>query len=153
MTQGIASADARHIPLGIEYSTGNIEPLLHEIRHALQRLIECGETSIIDLRRIPLAPNEEDRIEQLLGAGEVRAELDALGSSKIRETGFSGVWIVEHRNTEDELVGKFIEVTRVPSILESQDADIETAIARLREQLSGDAAHAQPPASLGIPGD
>ena len=67
--------------------------------------------------------------------GELSAKLDALGTSRIRETAFPGVWWLEHRNVNDELVGRFIEVTRAPEILSSQDADIAAGRARLRDQL------------------
>ena len=60
--------------------TQNVKPLLHEVKHALENLIEKGETSIIDLRSIPLAPGEEDKILQTLGKGEVQAQLNSLGS-------------------------------------------------------------------------
>ncbi len=39
--------------------TCNVRPLLHQVRHALDNLISHGETTIIDLRSIPLAPGEE----------------------------------------------------------------------------------------------
>ena len=67
-----------NIQLGDEL-TQNVKPLLHEIKHALEGLIENGESSIIDLRSIPLAPGEEEKILDTLGKGEVSAQLDALG--------------------------------------------------------------------------
>ena len=33
--------------------TWNVAPLLHEVKHALNKLVEDGKTSIIDLRSIP----------------------------------------------------------------------------------------------------
>ena len=56
-------------------------------------------------------------------------------SSRIRETVYPGVWWLEHRNVHDEIVGRFIEVTRTPEILSSQDADITAGRARLEDQL------------------
>ena len=57
------------IPIDVEATTGNVEPLLHEIRHALKRLAEGEEGTVIDLRGLPLAPGEEERIEAALGEG------------------------------------------------------------------------------------
>ena len=108
-----------------EAFTGNVQPLLHEIFHALKRLQETGEITIIDLRALPLAPGEETRIEEKLGKGEVQARIDALGPSEIHETAIAGVWLVTHYNAEEEVLGRYIEICRVPSILESQDQDIE----------------------------
>lgn len=111
--------------------TQNVKPLLHEIKHALENLIENGETSIIDLRSIPLAPGEEDRILNTLGRGEVQAQLDALGLSEVTETRYAGVWVVTHYNDEDNIISRFIEVTSIPVILCSQTEDIMAAYSSL----------------------
>jgi hydrogenase-1 operon protein HyaF len=115
--------------------TRNVEPLLHEIGHALQELAESGRTGIIDLRSIPLAPGEEDRIVATLGEGEVQARIDALGPSEITETRYAGVWLVTHYNDEQEIIGRFIEITAMPEILRSQDEDIRQACIRLGDYL------------------
>lgn len=111
--------------------TQNVKPLLHEIKHALDSLIENGESSIIDLRSIPLAPGEEDRILNTLGKGEVQAQLNALGASEIYETKYAGVWVITHYNDEETIISRFIEVTTVPNILCSQAEDIMTAYSSL----------------------
>lgn len=117
----------------IPYSRGNVKPLLNEIIHALDRLLADDEPTVIDLASLPFAPGEIEELEQTLGQGELSAELDALGKSLIRETVYPGVWWVEHRNTTGELVGRYIEITRSPEILMSQDADIGAGRARLRD--------------------
>jgi hypothetical protein len=48
---------------------------------------------------------------------------------------YPGVWWLEHRNTADEVVGRYIEITRTPEILMSQDADIGAGRAKLRLDL------------------
>jgi len=130
----MTSLDA--ITVQVETATGNVEPLLHEIRHALRRVADGKEGTVIDLRRLPLAPGEEERIEDELGKGEVRVELDALGPTVVQETSYAGVWLVTHRNTEQEVVGRFIEVTRMPELLKAQEADIERGISRLENELA-----------------
>ena len=116
--------------------TQNVKPLLHEIKHALDNLIETGRTSIIDLRSIPLAPGEEDKILNTLGRGEVLAQLDALGLSEVVETQYAGVWIVTHYNDEDHIISRFIEVTTMPEILCSQTEDIMAAYSHLTLELA-----------------
>ena len=116
--------------------THNVKPLLHEIKHALDNLIESGKTTIIDLRSLPLAPGEEDKIINTLGQGEVRAQLDALGVSVVYETEYPGVWIVTHYNDEQNVISRFIEVTTMPEILCSQTEDIMEAYSRLTMDLS-----------------
>ncbi len=67
--------------------TGNVQPLLYEVYHALKRLLETGEVTVIDLRALPLAPGEEAKIEQKLGTGEVHARIDALEGPCILSAG------------------------------------------------------------------
>jgi hydrogenase-1 operon protein HyaF len=115
--------------------TWNVEPILHEIRHALKKLLNNGESSIIDLRSIPLAPGEEETIIETLGHGEVHARLEALGPSDIYETRFAGVWLVTHLNENDSIVSRFIEVTEIPEVLKSQREDVVHAITGLETEL------------------
>lgn len=117
--------------------TGNLLPLLFEIRHALERLEKGGEGTTIDLQRLPLAPGEEKRIAERLGAGEVRAEFEALGRTVVQETGYPGVWLITHRNTEDRVTARLIEVTRIPDVLKSQPEDIRRGLGLLDEALEG----------------
>lgn len=126
-----------NIQIGDEL-TFNVKPLLNEVKHALDNLIETGHNTMIDLRSIPLAPGEEEKIMSLLGVGEVQAQLDALGLSEIFETKYAGVWIVTHYNDEGHIISRFIEVTRMPEILCSQTEDIMLAYSRLGQTLDDD---------------
>jgi hydrogenase-1 operon protein HyaF len=119
-----------------EALTHNVTPLLHEIRHGLARLLEEDAVTVIDLRSIPMAPGEEDRIIRELGTGEVQARMSALGPSDIMETRFPGVWLVTHYNSENEVVGKFIEVCDMPQILKAQPEDVREGLAQLTAQLA-----------------
>jgi hydrogenase-1 operon protein HyaF len=121
--------EARNVPL-----YGNVRPLLNEVLHAIDRLLDTGEPTTIDLAGLPFGPGELEQLEATLGEGELAATLDALGTSRIRETACPGVWWLEHRNAHDEIVGRYIEITHVPEILSSQDADIAAGRARLEEQ-------------------
>ena len=123
------------IAVNIESFTGNVQPLLHEIRHALHRLADGQPGTMIDLRSLPMAPEEEQQLEAELGQGEISAEFDAQGLTTIRETSFPGVWVVTHHNEAEEVVSKFIEVTHCPEILKTQQDDLETGLARLDECL------------------
>lgn len=115
--------------------TGNVQPLLHQIRHALANLLAEGKETCIDLRGMPLTPAEERQLLDRLGEGEVTASLDALGHSSIRETRFPGVWLCMHENHSGEVIGKLIEVTRIPRILTAQQEDMDDALARLTREL------------------
>ena len=122
------------IGVQVDATHGNVQPILNEVLHALDRLIDTDEGTTIDLASLPFAPGELGALEASLGTGEVSAKLDALGTSSIRETLFTGVWWIEHRNVYDEVVGRYIEVTRMPEILSSQYADICAGRARLAER-------------------
>lgn len=111
--------------------TWNVEPLLHEVKHALDNLIKNDETTIIDLRSIPLAPGEEDKILHSLGRGEIYAQLSALGPSEIVETQYAGVWVITHYNDDNDIISRFIEITTMPEILCSQAEDVVAAYHRL----------------------
>jgi hydrogenase-1 operon protein HyaF len=127
------------IPVNTEVATGNVEPLLHEIRHAMKRLANGEAGTVIDLQRLPLAPGEEQRIEAVLGEGEVRAEINALGPTLVQETAYPGVWLITHRNAEESVIGRFIEVTCLPELLKSQQADIQSGIDKLEGELAASA--------------
>ena len=124
--------------------TWNVQPILHEIRHALRKLLETGESSIIDLRSIPLAPGEEETIIDTLGCGEVHAKLNALGPSEIYETRFAGVWLTTHFNEESSVIGRFIEITRFPDILKSQHEDMTISLDQLEQELEHESLSDQP---------
>ena len=110
-------------------------PIIHEVRHALERLIAAGEETRIDLDAIPLGPGDLARIEALLGRGEVSASIDALGPTRIHETAIPGVWVVDYRNSEDQRLSLHLEITRVPGILCTQGEDLATALTTLDDRL------------------
>lgn len=124
------------IPIALDTETGNIQPLLHEIRHALTMLLDTGEPTVIDLGTLPLSETELEQLQQQLGEGEVRAEIQALGTSLIQETRYSGVWLIRHMNESQQSVGMFIEVSKVPELLSAQTEDIQTGLVRLEYALN-----------------
>lgn len=129
-----------NIPIQIKskISLGTLLPLLHEIRHALTRLLHQKEETAIDLRNFPLSQQDKQTLFQILGKGEIQAELTALGRSLIWETKLPGLWVVEHYNTDEILLSQSLEVTGVPSILKSPLADIQHGLENLQEWLKGE---------------
>lgn len=134
-----AEGDSRlqEIPVRVESRdfTQNVTPLLHEVRHALDRLLQNGAETTIDLGAIPLAPGELERIDEVLGEGEVRVTLEALGPSEIHETKYPGVWRITHCNTTEQVVGRYIEIARIPSLLLAQKPDMQRALEQLSQSL------------------
>jgi HupH hydrogenase expression protein, C-terminal conserved region len=66
----------------------------------------------------------------------VRASLSALGPSEFRESSYPGVWLVTHYNRDGQIVGKFVEVTLVPSLLKAQAEDIAAGLRHLEDTLA-----------------
>lgn len=125
-------------PLGQPSLASNSLPIAHEIRHALQRLLDAGVETVIDLARLPLGPADEARLRDLLGQGEVQAELNAMGRSTFCETAIAGVWWVEHYGADGESLGRFIEIAPIPAMLKAQPQDMREALLRLTDRLKGE---------------
>jgi hydrogenase-1 operon protein HyaF len=128
-------------------SARNALPVLHEVRHALRRLVESGESTVIDLHSMPFGPGDEEELLAALGTGEVAAQLDALGESRITETTYPGVWVVDHYNTHGKRIAFQIEVATVPSVLVAQAADMADGLQRLETALAEPAEPESWPAS------
>ncbi len=129
-----------NIGVALEFESGNVPLLLSELRHALERLLADGTTHAIDLRAIPLAPGEEERLLLALGEGELSAELEAQGRSEIRECAYPGIWCITHHDAAGTVIGRFIEVTFVPALLASQRPDVVRGLERLRRSLGAEGA-------------
>jgi hydrogenase-1 operon protein HyaF len=114
---------------------GNALPVLHEIRHALERLIATGEETRIDLNAMPFGPDDLDRLRTLLGTGEVQASVAAMGSTLVQETAIPGVWLVDYQNSESQRLTLQIEIAPVPEILRPPPQDLAEALATLDARL------------------
>ena len=108
-----------------------VRALLSELAAALDRLCVAEECTTLDLRSLPLSPGDRIELRTILGDGEIHATLHAQGQSTLRETSFSGIWWVEHRGSDGDLVADLLEVTRVPAILSSAPDEISAAARRL----------------------
>lgn len=121
--------------------SGNVELLLHEIRHALRRLSLGGSGTSIDLGSLPFAPGEQEQLLEVLGEGEVSADVRVLGHSAVRETQLPGVWLVTHYNASNGVMATLIEVARIPEILLAQPQDMTRGINHLEVRLGVDGRH------------
>lgn len=117
-------------------STGMAWSILTEIRQLLDALNEKGTVGSIDLRSLPMTNADREQLENLLGRGEVHAELDLAGTSEVWETAFAGVWWIRHKGAADKIACEEIAVTAIPEILITHPVDIEAAAARLGNELS-----------------
>lgn len=115
---------------------GGVTAILSEIVRLLEHLAAADAPAAIDLRSLPMSPQDRTELQCALGEGEVQATVNAEGVSRIHETGVPGVWWVEHRDRNGELIAEMLEVTRVPQILASADDEIAASARALREQIA-----------------
>jgi hydrogenase-1 operon protein HyaF len=123
---------------------GGIAAILMELATCLDHLAQHDESAVIDLRSLPMSPSDRRELQQALGDGEVQATLNAEGASTLRETQFAGIWWIEHRDRDGELVAELLEVARFPQILSTVTDEIALAAAALRGQVNGSPAPAAP---------
>src|SRR5271155_3647496 len=69
--------------------------VLSELLSMLERIAAGGEADTIDLRSLPMSPEDRTKLQAALGHGEVHASLHSDGVSTLQETAVSGVWWVE----------------------------------------------------------
>lgn len=122
--------------LGMAASHGNALPLLHEIAILLDDLAATGKSASIDLRSLPMLPDDYETLRAALGEGEVSATVNALGPTQVYETAVHGVWWITHRNAAGDVIAEFIEVTYSPGILTTHPADAHAAAEMLHSRLA-----------------
>lgn len=135
---GLDSIPVHVQPAAAPLSTATAQAILAELETSLQELLASGREHSIDLRSLPLAPGELDYLKEALGAGEVRADVDALGASRVIETRVRGVWWVTHRNTLEDVIAEFIEVSFCPDIIRAQRDDVRESLEWLSARLAGE---------------
>ena len=117
---------------------GGVAAVLSEVAGMLDRVARGGETATIDVRSLPMSPEDRIALHAALGDGEVQVTLNTEGVSSLQETGVSGVWWVEHRDRQGEVVAELIEVAPFPAILGASIEDMAAGAAELRTRLSMD---------------
>lgn len=115
---------------------GGVAAVLGEIVGMLEELARGGSSATIDVRSLPMSQGDRLQLKSALGEGEVKATLDAGGISNISETGVSGVWWIEHRNLNGDVVAELLEVARVPQILEGSLDDVARSARELLERIA-----------------
>jgi len=108
--------------------------LLQELEDMLYSLVDTGKSASIDIRSLPITPDDYDYLKSMLGEGEVTATINALGPTKISETEIPGIWWISHSNTDEMVLTESIEVTVLPEILKTQRQDLQQAVALLKSK-------------------
>ena len=122
-------------PCQTENTTGMAHSILAEVARMLDALAADGTTGSIDLRSLPLTEADRQQLEELLGRGEVVAELELAGRSSVWETAYAGAWWVRHRGAGDKISSEEITVCPIPDILITHPADIKAAALRIKQEI------------------
>jgi len=125
----IASSGAKSHTIG-----GGTRAILFELAAALRRLDGTGEGTAIDLKSLPMAPDEFNELKHALGRGELELELDIDGTTQIRETAHAGIWWIQHKNRAERVISEYIEVNRFPEFLAADPEQIQAAAHKLEAQ-------------------
>ncbi len=123
-------------------NSGFAQAVLREIPDLMQRLLDTGETGIIDLRSLPMSDWDRQELAVSLGEGEIKAFANVGGISTLSETQFAGVWWVRHEGADGRVAAEQLVVARAPEFLLAHPSDISAAQRRLSEVL-GNSAEAQ----------
>ncbi|NIP18281.1 MAG: hydrogenase expression/formation protein [Xanthomonadales bacterium] len=119
-----------------DLKTGMANAVFTEIAERLEALAARGESSAIDLRSLPLTEADLMELRDLLGEGEVRAELEVVGRTSVRETSYPGAWWIRHYGAGGKVATEEIAITPIPEILASQAEDIAAAVERIHLDLA-----------------
>ena len=107
-------------------------PLLLQIEQALQDLVDGGAATTIDLTAMPFSARTRKICGNNWGRAKSLPSWRYFGATLIQETALSGVWLVEHKDAEGHRLTLHLEVTPVPSILITPEADIADGLTLLK---------------------
>lgn len=114
-----------------------LRALTHEILSHLEHLSETGQSHAIDLKSLPMAPQEFNDLKKLLGTGEIDLTIDLDGPTRVRETGYAGIWWIQHQASNGRILAEYIEIARFPDFFSAQPEHIQNAVRQLRDRLQG----------------
>ena len=116
-------------------SNEKITVILQQVVEMIKVLKEKEEPSHLDLQQLPLSNDELLELDELLGEGNVKAEVEHLGFTRIYATAIPSLWRVVHFNDEEEILSDFLEVSYCPEIIITQDDDIPIGIEFLKARM------------------
>ncbi len=109
--------------------------LLHELVEMLRRLLEEDEPAHIDLGAMDLGEADYALLHQVLGEGEIVAQVTNFGRVSVIETGYAGIWWVTHMDEAGQVLSEFLEVSYCPEVLIAEQETVEDGRDALKAQL------------------
>jgi hydrogenase-1 operon protein HyaF len=113
----------------------NSPSVLVEVQERAQRYREAGEMHVINLTLLPLSPEDEVFLEQMLGQGHADILSRGYGSCRISATALKNAWWVRYYNSQDVMILNTIEIGGVPEVACAAPQDMEDSALRLGEIL------------------
>jgi len=133
----------KNIPIKLEISNqvesdaeSMLLPFLNEMAGKLKTLMSSGQNGIFDLNREHLTSADIDDLRNILGRGEIDANLNTLGKTNIRETSIRGIWWITHYNEQGSVISECIEITTCPDLLKTFPDELDSALAGLQHKIS-----------------
>ncbi len=117
------------------HPSDNALALLTEITAAVERLLTQRTPTRIDLQTLPLTAADRQRLQTLLGEGEVVCYLNAFGRSTAQESQMSGVWWITHCDEAEQVIAESIEVADFPAFCAAQPEDMAIGLRQLQSCL------------------
>ncbi len=137
LTGSAATASACKTPGTQSAGLGRgVYAIVTELEGLLNALVRRRVAGVIDLRSLPMSDLDRSQLREVLGGGEVQASFHADGISRFSETGVAGIWWVEHRDRDGELIAELLEVAAVPEILCSAPDEIALASSVLQARMA-----------------
>ena len=112
-----------------------VSHILQHLVQMLDGLLKDEEPGHIDLGQLDLTMDERLMLQEVLGENGTQAEVLDYGHTLIRSTGIPGVWLIQHLDATDHLIGEFIEVNYAPEALIAVTEDVRDGRDALKARL------------------
>ena len=113
-----------------------VKAVLVEIRDALSRFLQTGETWTIFIDKMALTFEERQAVRDFLGQGTVSIRLnDAAEPVEWLESGVAGVWYGVFYNVKGNPILETIEISAFPELAAAQREDALRGVNSFAEKL------------------
>lgn len=127
-------AATTHLPaLDMPRGAMNAPALVTEIREQVLHFRPGQQPHVINLTLLPLTPEDQTVLEQVVPAGPVAILSRGFGNCRISSTLLRNLWRVQYFNSMQTLILNTLEVVDVPEVALAAAEDLADSRERLRE--------------------
>lgn len=113
-----------------------LSPLLADVAQRQRRWRPGQPPRVINLSHAALDASARQALDALLGPGTLRATAHAATVCEVRDTAWSRVWRVRHRDVQGRCVLDLLEIGPLPACVQPGEADLESSAFALQEGLA-----------------